>query len=87
MTSGYDAVGNTYDDYDGSRDPFTPAAPLFTPPGSKFTYFDDAMNELGYVLTQIAGEPLYNLFMRKIGVPIGIIAGAGQETSCSARAG
>jgi CubicO group peptidase (beta-lactamase class C family) len=72
MTSGYDAQGTTYDIYDGSTTPFTPTTPLFTPPGSKFAYFDDAMNEFGNVLTQIAQEPIYNLFKRRIADPIGM---------------
>jgi len=72
MTSGYDAPGNSYDPYDGSYDPFVPGTPLFTPPGSKFTYFDDAMNQFGNVLTQIAREPIYDLFKRRIADPIGM---------------
>jgi CubicO group peptidase (beta-lactamase class C family) len=76
MTSGYRAVG---DEPQGSyiHGPsttwFTPAdAPLFTPPGSCYAYWDSAMNQFGNVLTRIAGEPLKELFRRRIANPIGM---------------
>jgi CubicO group peptidase (beta-lactamase class C family) len=64
MTSGYDAVGG-----DQSSTPFTPAAPLFSPE-TKFLYWDAAMNQFGNTLTRIAGEPVENLFKRRIADPI-----------------
>jgi CubicO group peptidase (beta-lactamase class C family) len=76
MTSGYRALGDepqgTY--YHGpSKTPFLPnPQPLFTPPGSQYAYWDSAMNEFGLVLTRIAGEPLEQLFKRRIGDPIGM---------------
>ncbi len=75
MTSGYRAVG---DDPRGSythgpsKTPFTPGIPLFTPPGSKYAYWDSAMNQFANVLTRIAGEPLMELFKRRIADPIGM---------------
>lgn len=74
MTSGYRAVGDTADgDYTHgpSRTPFAPAAPMFKP-GEKYAYWDSAMNEFANVLTQIAEEPLDQLFKRKIADPIGM---------------
>ncbi|HHW11299.1 MAG TPA: serine hydrolase [Firmicutes bacterium] len=74
MTSGYRAEGDepigTYR-HGPSRTPFIPATPLFTPPGSRFAYWDSALNELGLILTRIAGEPLRDLIQRRIGAAIG----------------
>ncbi|HUT32121.1 MAG TPA: serine hydrolase [Planctomycetota bacterium] len=75
MTSGYRAVGDEpRGDYvhGPSPTPFVPGPPLFTPPGSKYAYWDSAMNEFGLVLTRIAGEPLRDLFKRQIADPIGM---------------
>ncbi len=72
MTSGYDAPGESYDPPDGSINPFVPGTPLFTPPGSQYAYFDDAMNQFGHVLTRIAQESVYDLFKRRIADPIGM---------------
>ena len=77
MTSGYRAVGDEpRGDYvhGPSPTPFVPGPPLFTPPGSKYAYWDSAMNEFGLVLTRIAGEPLRDLFKRRIADPIGMDA-------------
>jgi CubicO group peptidase (beta-lactamase class C family) len=71
MTSGYDAKGGSYGDGDGSRSPREPAPPLFEP-GEKFGYWDDAMNKLGFVQTRIAGEPMAELFARRVAGPIGM---------------
>lgn len=74
MTSGYDAVGGSYgeeDPDDGSRIPLHPATPAF-PPGTKYSYFDDAMRMNGYVLTLIAGTDLENYFVQRIAGPIGM---------------
>ena len=74
MTSGYYAVGDkTRGNYKHgpSSTPFKPAdKPLFTPPGSKYAYWDSAMNQFANVLTRIAGEPIEALFKRKIADPI-----------------
>jgi CubicO group peptidase (beta-lactamase class C family) len=56
-----------------STEPFRwlePAAPLFAP-GTAFCY-DEQPNLLAIILTRLAGEPLRDLFMRRIGTPIGI---------------
>ncbi len=76
MTSGYYAVGDKprggYK-HGPSRTPFKPAdKPLFTPPGSKYAYWDSAMNQFANVLTCIADEPIKALFKRKIADPIGM---------------
>ncbi len=76
MTSGYRAVGDepqgTYL-HGPSRTPFEPSeTPLFTPPGSKYAYWDSAMNQFANVLTRITGEPLKDFFRRRIADPIGM---------------
>ncbi len=76
MTSGYYAVGDeplgTYA-HGPSPTWWLPAdKPLFAPPGSRYAYWDSAMNQFGYVLTRIAGEPLEDLFKRRIADPIGM---------------
>jgi CubicO group peptidase (beta-lactamase class C family) len=75
MTSGYRAVGDEprggYT-HGPSQTPFTPSpAPLFAP-GAKYAYWDSAMNEFAFVLTEVAGEPLEDLFTRRIAKPIGM---------------
>lgn len=76
MTSGYRAVGDeTTGSYKHgpSGTPFKPnPKPLFTPPGSQYAYWDSAMNTLGLALTRIAGEPMEELFRRRIAEPIGM---------------
>lgn len=76
MTSGYRAVG---DEPQGSYvhgpsvTPFAPGPePLFAPPGSRFAYWDSAMNQFANVLTKIAGESLEELVQRRIADPIGM---------------
>lgn len=76
MTSGYRAVGDeptgSYR-HGPSSTPFQPSPqPLFTPPGSQYAYWDSAMNMFGLVLTRIAGEPIEELFRRRIAGPIGM---------------
>ncbi len=71
MTSGYDAVGGSYDPVDGSYAWWIPETPMFAP-GARFAYSDDAMNQFGYVMTKIAGENLSDLFRRRIANPIGM---------------
>jgi len=76
MTSGYYAVGDeTRGSYKHgpSRTPFKPApAPLFKPPGSRYAYWDSAMNQFANVLTRIADEPIEELFKKRIADPIGM---------------
>ena len=76
MTSGYRAMNDeprgTYR-HGPSKTPFDPnPEPLFSPPGSHFAYWDSAMNQFGNALTHIAGEPLEDLFQRRIANPIGM---------------
>ena len=76
MTSGYYAVGDeprgNYK-HGPSTTPFAPApTPLFKPPGSRYAYWDSAMNQFANVLTHIAGEPIEDLFKRRIADPIGM---------------
>ncbi|MHC4560921.1 MAG: serine hydrolase domain-containing protein [Planctomycetota bacterium] len=76
MTSGYYAVGDeprgSYK-HGPSLTSFKPAdKSLFAPPGSKYAYWDSAMNQFANVLTRIAGEPIEYLFKRKIADPIGM---------------
>jgi len=76
MTSGYRARGDeprgSYK-HGPSRTPFDPdPQPLFHPPGSRFAYWDSAMNQFANVLTHIAGEPLAELFGRRLADPIGM---------------
>jgi CubicO group peptidase (beta-lactamase class C family) len=75
MTSGYRAVGDEPQGsymHGPSRTPFVPGPPLFTPPGSKYAYWDSAMNQFANVLTRIAGEPLKQVFARRIASEIGM---------------
>ncbi|UCC97534.1 MAG: serine hydrolase [Phycisphaerales bacterium] len=76
MTSGYYAVGDeprgSYK-HGPSTTPFKPAeTPLFGPPGSRYAYWDSAMNQFANVLTRIADEPIEDLFKRRIADPIGM---------------
>ena len=76
MASGYRAIGDepagSYT-HGPSSTPFAPdPVPLFTPPGSRYAYWDSAMNEFANVLTRIAGEPIEDLFTRRIADPIGM---------------
>lgn len=76
MTSGYYAMGDEpRGGYTHGPSPtsFLPGkTPLFTPPGSKYAYWDSAMNQFGNILTRIAGEPIEDLFKRRIADPIGM---------------
>lgn len=76
MTSGYYAVGDepqgSYK-HGPSQTPFKPAQrPLFKPPGSRYAYWDSAMNQFANVLTHIANEPIEDLFKKRIADPIGM---------------
>ncbi len=66
MTSGYDGGG------DQAQSWYIPTTPLFAP-GTKYQYWDSAMNQFGNVLTHIADESMYELFKRRIADPIGMI--------------
>ncbi|MCP5118455.1 MAG: serine hydrolase [bacterium] len=76
MTSGYRAIGDEPQNgylHGPSRTPFHPSPePLFAPPGSKYAYWDSAMNQFGNVLTRITGEPIEDYFARRIADPIGM---------------
>ena len=78
MTSGYRALGDWPQPGTGyahgpSRTPWVPDPdPLFAPPGSRYSYWDSAQNTYGLALTLAAGEPLEDLFMRRVGRPIGV---------------
>lgn len=76
MTSGYYAVGDEpRSSYTHGPSPtsFLPSdTPWFTPPGSKYAYWDSAMNQFANVLTRTAGEPIEELFKRRIADPIGM---------------
>jgi CubicO group peptidase (beta-lactamase class C family) len=76
MTSGYYAVGDepsgSYK-HGPSSTPFKPTpTPLFKPPGSRYAYWDSAMNQFANVLTHIANEPIEDLFKQRIADPIGM---------------
>ncbi|MFC1717193.1 serine hydrolase [Candidatus Poribacteria bacterium] len=76
MTSGYYAVGDeprgSYV-HGPSQTPFESAdTPLFSPPGSRYAYWDSAMNQFANVLAHIAGESIEDLFKRRIADPIGM---------------
>ena len=75
MTSGYRAARDEPRGgyrHGPSPTPFDPCSvPLF-PPGTQYAYWDSAMNQFGNVLTRIAGEPMEDLFKRRIADPIGM---------------
>lgn len=75
MTSGYDGVGGSYDfdeKHRGDQNAFVRSLPPFFSPGTKYQYWDEATQQYGYVLTQIAGESLHDYLKRRIFAPIGI---------------
>ncbi len=78
MTSGYRAVGDEPKGgyiHGPSDTPLVPHdEPLFSPPDTQYAYWDSAMNMFGLVLTRIAGEPIEDLFRRRIAEPIGMPA-------------
>ena len=75
MTSGYDGVGGSYDFAPGRRGDqnawVRPLEPFFRP-GEKFQYWDEATQQYGYVLTEIAGHSLHDYLRRRILDPIGV---------------
>ena len=62
MTSGYRATYST---------PWAPLSP-YAAPGSEYNYENPPMDQMSNAMTQIAGEPIADLFQRRIGNPIGI---------------
>lgn len=75
MTSGFDGVGGSYDfdeKHRGDENAFVRPLPPFYAPGTKYQYWDEATQQYGYVLTQIAGESLADYLKRRIFDPIGI---------------
>ena len=86
MTSGYSGIGykgstgGCWELYEGGRMAeydrcvslyTTPGTPDFQP-GVSLAYNDAAVHVLGYILTQIAGESLEDVFRKNIAIPIGI---------------
>ena len=72
MTSGYQAaveLGGTSGGQSATW--WEPGTPRFAP-GTRFEYWDSAMNQFGHVLTRVAGEPIEALFKRRIADPIGM---------------
>lgn len=75
MTSGYSAAGDTAKKgytHGPSKTPFTPSQSSLFKPGTKYAYWDAAMNQFANILTHIAEEPLDELFKRRIANPIGM---------------
>lgn len=70
MASGYGATGN---DGGHGQSPtwWEPSTPHFVP-GTRFEYWDSAMNQFAQTLTIIAGETLQSLFKRRIADRIGM---------------
>lgn len=75
MTSGYRAIGDEPRGnyiHGPSLTPHLPSPdPLFSP-GTKFQYWDSAMNMFAYALTKVAGESLKEIFKQRIADPIGM---------------
>jgi CubicO group peptidase (beta-lactamase class C family) len=73
MTSGYDAEGgDVWSNYlENSITPWVPTDPFFAP-GQAYLLWNDSINMMAHVLTQIAQESIYDLFKRRIADPIGI---------------
>ncbi len=75
MTSGYLAAGDTVKKgytHGPSRTPFTPSTPSLFEPGTKYAYWDAAMNQFANILTHIAKESLDGFFKHRIADPIGM---------------
>jgi len=75
MTSGYRAVGDEPRGgylHGPSQTPLVPGPKPLFPPGSHYAYWDSAMNQFANVLSRIAGEPLDQLFKRRVADPIGM---------------
>ncbi|MBK8503440.1 MAG: serine hydrolase [Saprospiraceae bacterium] len=75
MTSGYLAEGDTAKKgytHGSSATPFIPGTVSLFEPGTKYAYWDAAMNQFAHILTQIAKEPLDGFFKKRIADPIGM---------------
>ena len=77
MTSGYEAQGdwppaNPSYINGGSTTPFVPKTTPQFPPGTRFSYWDSAMNVYGLAISTLAGESKRELFHRYIADPIGM---------------
>ena len=75
MTSGYVSAGDTLKEgytHGSSREPFIPGKSALFAPGTKYAYWDAAMNQFANILTHIAKEPLDDVFRRRIADPIGM---------------
>ena len=74
MTSGYDGErGEKTDEkpWGDERKYLNPVAPLFAA-GTAYKYHDAAVHLLGHIITRIAGEPMEDVFRRRIADPIGM---------------
>ncbi len=74
MTSGYSAQGSSRwgeQSEDWSVTPYTPTQPFFSP-GEAFAYWDEAQMMFGRVLTQAAGQDLYEVLDEGLMKPIGV---------------
>ena len=80
MTSGYDGImGDGWRFYE--KNPLkhrecvlaytTPGPPMFSA-GTSFKYHDPPVHLLGYILTKVSGEPLEQVFRKRIANPIGM---------------
>jgi CubicO group peptidase (beta-lactamase class C family) len=77
-TSGYVALNEGYPPLPAipHEDPFTPGPPLFIPPGSQFAYANASLAQMMNLLTRVVGEPMQDLFQRRIGDIIGLEPGS-----------
>lgn len=75
MTSGYQAADDmtAAGSYRHGPSPQwqIPGPPLF-PPGTRFAYWDSAVNQLGRALTHLAGESMQEVFRDTVADPIGM---------------
>ncbi|NND06882.1 MAG: serine hydrolase [Saprospiraceae bacterium] len=74
MSSGYNAVGSTRwneESEDWSWTPYQPGEPIGQP-GASYCYWDEAQMMFGRVLTRIAGQPIRDYVIAKIGESIGV---------------
>lgn len=72
MTSGYTAKGDKEASGHGqTKTPFIPDPPMFAA-GTKYQYWDAAMNELAYALSKVAQQAIEEVFREKIASPIGL---------------
>ena len=74
MTSGYDGERGEKTEEKPWGDELkylNPVKPLFAP-GTAYKYHDAAIHLLGSIITRIAGEPMEDIFRRRIADPIGM---------------